>query len=100
REQQPDGSGELADLRRTVEVGLTAVSGRLDVIIERLEQQDKRATRHDQQIGDLDDRLDWVERTAVTRDDMEARQRRTISIVTVIVSAVGVVTTVVLALIT
>lgn len=95
----PHDPGELADLRRTVEVGLTAVSGRLDVIIERLEQQDKRADTHDEKIGTLDARLDSVERTAVTREDMEARQRRTISIVTVIVSAVGVITTVVLALV-
>lgn len=97
-------SSTLSDMRRVLEVGLTAVNGRLDVIIERLEQQDKRADLHASQIATLDSRMDAVEKTAVTREDMDARGRRTISIVaivvTIIVAAVGTLVTVILALVT
>ncbi|GAA0989274.1 hypothetical protein GCM10009551_045910 [Nocardiopsis tropica] len=87
-----DGGGTtLADIHRVVEVGLTAVNGRLDVVIERLEQQDKRADAHETQLATLDSRLDAVERAAVTREDMDARGRRTVSVVAVVVSGIGIV---------
>lgn len=98
------GGNTLADIHRVVEVGLTEVRGRLDVILSRLEQQDKRADRHEEQITGLDTRLDAVEKTAVTREDMDARSRRTISIVavvvTIIVALVGTLTTVFITLLT
>ncbi|MFL1441812.1 hypothetical protein [Nocardiopsis protaetiae] len=84
-------SSTLADMRRVLEVGLTELRGRLDVIIERLEQQDKRADAHAAQISELDGRLDTVEKTAVTREDMDARARRTISIVAIVVTCIGIV---------
>jgi hypothetical protein len=119
-----EGGTTLADVRRVLEVGLTAANGRLDVILSRLEQQDKRADQHEGQIAGLDTRLDAVERTATTRDetdtikmklgtletaavtraDMDARSRKTISIVavvvTIIVALVGTLTTVVITLVT
>ncbi|WP_117199264.1 hypothetical protein [Nocardiopsis sp. TNDT3] len=85
-----EGGTTLADVRRVVEVGLTAANGRLDVIIERLEQQDKRADQHAAQLATLDTRLDEVERAAVTREDMDARSRRTISIVALVVTGIGI----------
>ena len=94
----------LADIRRSVEVGLTGVNGRLDVIIERLDHHGRRVDQHEEQLGSLDARLDEVERTAVTREDMDARGRRTISIVALVVTGIGTViatlTAVILALVT
>jgi hypothetical protein len=98
------GGNTLADIHRVVEVGLTEVRGRLDVILSRLEQQDKRADQHENQIAGLDTRLDTVERTAVTREDMDARGRRTISIVALVVTGIGILvgtlTTVIITLVT
>lgn len=86
-----EDSNALADIRLAVEVGLTAVNGRLDVIIERLEHQDRRADQHAEQLVGLDARLDTVERTAVTREDMAARQHSTLGWVTVIVTVIGII---------
>lgn len=103
------GGNTLADIHRVVEVGLTEVRGRLDVILSRLEQQDKRADRHEEQITGLDTRLDAVERdkpnredteaiktrvgalesTAVTRADMDARQAASARTITIVVSIVA-----------
>lgn len=86
-----EDAGHLADIRRSVEVGLTGVNGRLDVIIERLDHHGRRVDQHEEQLTQLDTRLDAVERTAVTREDMDSRGRRTISIVALVVSAIGIV---------
>lgn len=99
-----DDTEGLADIRRSVEVGLTGVNGRLDVIIERLDHHGRRVDQHEERIGSLDARLDVVERTAITRQDMDARGRRTISIVALVVTGIGILiatlTTVILALAT
>lgn len=86
-----DDTEGLADIRRSVEVGLTGVNGRLDVIIERLDHHGRRVDQHEEQLASLDARLDAVERTAITRDDMDARGRRTISIVALVVTVIGIV---------
>ena len=86
-----DDSEGLADIQRSLEVGLIGVHGRLDVIIERLDHHGRRVDQHEEKISSLDSRLDTVEKTTVTRQDMEARAKRTISIVTVVVSAIGIV---------
>ncbi|WP_435107781.1 hypothetical protein [Nocardiopsis synnemataformans] len=105
-----EGGSALADIHRVVEVGLTAVNGRLDVIIERLEHQDRRADQHEAALAVLDTRLDGIDRamatredidrvttrvsaleqTAVTHTDMDARGRRTISIVALVVTGIGI----------
>ncbi|WP_017599191.1 hypothetical protein [Nocardiopsis lucentensis] len=85
----PDDS--LEGLRRTIEVGLAQVSGRLDVIIQRLEHQAARTDEHARQLGELDTRLDELERVTVTREDMDTRATRTIAITAVIVTGIGIV---------
>jgi len=86
-----DGTEGLADIRRSVEVGLTGVNGRLDVIIERLDHHGRRVDQHEEKLVGLDSRLDEVERTAITRQDMDARGRRTISVVALVVTVIGIV---------
>ena len=99
-----DDSEGLADIQRSLEVGLIGVHGRLDVIIERLDHHGRRVDQHEEKIGALDSRLDTVEKTAVTRQDMEARAKRTINIVAVVMTGIGILiatlTAVVLALAT
>lgn len=99
-----DDSEGLADIQRSLEVGLIGVHGRLDVIIERLDHHGRRVDQHEERIGHLDARLDQVERTAITRQDMDTRAKRTISIVTVVVAGIGILigalVTIILALVT
>lgn len=85
-----EDSNTLADIRRVMEVGLVAVNGRLDVIIERLEHQDRRADAHESQLASLDTRLDSLERHGVTHQQMDNRQKRTLGWVSVIVSLIGI----------
>lgn len=87
-----------------MEVGLTGVNGRLDVIIERLDHHGRRVDQHDEELTAIRGRLSTVEQTAVTREDMDSRGRRTVSIVavvvTIIVALVGTLTTVFITLLT
>lgn len=65
-------STEVAFLRlqSSLDVGLTRITGQLDVILQRLDQQDKRADDHAAQLAILDSRMDAIERTTATRDDL------------------------------
>ncbi|WP_017601659.1 hypothetical protein [Nocardiopsis lucentensis] len=85
----PDDS--LEGLRRTIEVGLAQVSGRLDVILQRLEHQAARTDEHARRLEELDARLDDVERVTVTREDMDTRATRTIAVTAVVVTGIGIV---------
>lgn len=45
---------ELAELRRTMEVGFTRVDGQLALLVQRTEQTDKTIDEHDQRITALE----------------------------------------------
>jgi hypothetical protein len=82
----------LAEFRRMTEVSLTRIEGQLALLIQRQDQQDRRADAHDTRLAALDTRLDLVERTQVTRSDMEERSRRTVAWMGVVMAIVSVLT--------
>lgn len=89
--EQQEVRDALARLERALEVGFARLSGRVDVVIQRLDQQDRRTDDHAQQIASLDQRLDVVERDAVTRQDLEQRQAASARTVTIVVSIIAIV---------
>jgi len=80
----------IADLTRQVQVGFTKVDGQLAVLLQRTEAMERRADQQARAIEDLQDRLGKVERDAVTRGDLDRRSGRTIALLSVVVAAVGV----------
>lgn len=48
-----------------------SVTGKLDLILQRLDQLDQRSEDHAQQLRDQDGRLDALERDTVTRADLK-----------------------------
>lgn len=89
-------ASEVAFLRlqSSLDVGITRITGQLDVILQRLDQQDKRGDDHASQLGTLDTRVDALERTAVTREDLERRQSAAARSVGIVVSVVAIVASV------
>jgi hypothetical protein len=98
---------ELALLRSELLLPLTELRGDVRLILQRMDQQDARAQEHGHQLALLDSRVDAVERTTVTREEMTAaieraradaaeqraedqkRADRRLTIVSIIVAAVG-----------
>jgi hypothetical protein len=80
----------IADLTRQVQVGFAKVDGQLAVLLQRTEAMERRADQQARAIEDLQDRLGKVEREAVTRGDLDRRSGRTIALLSVVVAAVGV----------
>jgi hypothetical protein len=80
----------IADLTRQVQVGFAKVDGQLAVLLQRTEAMERRADQQARAIEDLQDRLGKVERDAVTRGDLDRRSGRTIALLSVVVAAVGV----------
>ena len=79
----------LETLRRLVEVGFATTNGQIALILQRLEQADGRHAQLAEQVDGLEARLAEVERTAVTRDDLGARTRLIIAIMTVLLLVAG-----------
>lgn len=61
---------ELALLRSELLLPLTELRGDVRLILQRMDQQDARAQEHGHQLATLDSRVDVVERTTVTREEM------------------------------
>ncbi len=104
-DQQQEVRDALARLERTAEVGFARLAGRMDVVIERLDQQARRADEHAEQIATLDQRLDAVERdaatraevqqvrdTAVTHEELERRQAASHRVIGIIMGVLTLVT--------
>lgn len=83
---------ELALLKGELMLSLTRIEGQLALLIQRQDQQDRRADAHDTRLATLDTRLDLVERTQVTRADMDERSRRTVAWMGVVMAIVSVLT--------
>lgn len=103
--EQQEVRDALARLERALEVGFARLSGRVDVVIQRLDQQDRRTDDHAQQIVSLDQRLDVVERdaatraevqqvrdSAVTHEELERRQAASHRVIAVIMAVLTLVT--------
>lgn len=63
-------STELALLRSELLLPLTELRGDVRLILQRMDQQDARAQEHGHQLAQLDGRVDAVERTTVTREEL------------------------------
>jgi len=93
---QPSTVGEatlavaLQDLRRITEVGLTQVSGQLALLVQRLDQADERSSHLNQRLDRTDARVDQLERSAVTIEQLNARTNRVYILLGLLVSALGV----------
>lgn len=83
---------ELALLKSELMLSLTRIEGQLALLIQRQDQQDRRADAHDTRLSTLDSRLDVVERNQVTRADMEERSRRTVAWMGLVMATVSILT--------
>lgn len=99
-QQNPALELELAKLRGEVLVRLTEIHGQLTLFAQRAEQAAvraeeqardaaARAATQAEQIEGLDGRLDTVEKTQVTRSDMDKRSQRTLAWTALIVTIVS-----------
>jgi hypothetical protein len=82
----------ILNLQNSVDVGFARVEGQLALVIQRADQTDKLLTEHAEQIAAIDTRLDVVERSAVTREDMEKRQAASARTVGIVVSILALIT--------
>jgi len=80
----------IAELSRKIDFGFTKTDGQLAVLLQRTEAMERRADQQARVIEDLQDRLGKVERDAVTRGALDRRSGRTIALLSVVVAAVGV----------
>lgn len=85
----PDVQLGILNLQNSVDVGFARVEGQLALVIQRADQTDRRLTAHDDEIAELTDRVGTVERSAVTRSDMETRQASSARTITIVVSIVA-----------
>lgn len=101
----------ILGMRGSVDVRLTEITGALALLNQRSEAADRRADErekaHEERMTELakrittvDERLDIVERTAVTKTDLDNKGKRTVSVVAVIVSVAGLIITTIFGLIT
>lgn len=81
----------LAELSRKIDVGFTKTDGQLALLLQRTEAMERRADQQARDLESLESRLGKVERTAVTRSDMDKRTQRIIAIVAVLVAAAGII---------
>ncbi|WP_188197207.1 hypothetical protein [Nonomuraea sp. SYSU D8015] len=88
-DDMPSLAVSLETLRRLVEVGFERTSGQTALILQRLDQVDNRHAELATRVDEQDTRLAELERTAVTRNDLGARTRLIIAIVTVLLLVAG-----------
>ncbi|MER6891983.1 hypothetical protein [Streptomyces halstedii] len=72
----PDNTTRLelavTELRGSVDAGMARIEGSLALLVQRAEQSDRRADGHAGQLHRLDERVDTLERTGVTRIELDA----------------------------
>lgn len=85
-----DSALALSEFRREVSVALAEIRGDVRLVLQRGEQSERRMDDLARLVARLDERVDEVERTSVTRADLETRSGRTIAIIGLIVAATGV----------
>lgn len=89
----PSPSAEVALLRlqSSLDLGLEGIRGQLGLIIQRLDQQDRRADGHDADGEALEARVRDLEQTRVSAEELERRSRRQLGWTTVVVTVIGIV---------
>lgn len=70
---------------------MTELRGDVRLILQRLDQADERAAAQANELRRHDERLDALERTAVTKADIDRRIGRTIQVLSVIATVLGIV---------
>lgn len=91
-DQQPGVELALMDVRKTLEVGFAETRGSLALLLQRAEQTDTRLGEQAVRVEKIDGRLHTVETTAITKAELDARNRRVWTVVSVLVTAGGVIT--------
>lgn len=81
----------LSEFRREISVALAELRGDVRLMLQQGEQRDRRVEDLANGLTALDERLGDLERTAVTRDDLDRRSGRTITILGLVVASTGVV---------
>lgn len=82
-------STELAELRGELMTLLTRIEGDVRLVLHQIEQGARRADELDRRVERLDERMDQLESTRATREDLAERSRRTVQIISLIVSTAG-----------
>jgi len=91
----------ITELRGSMDAALARIEGRLELLVQRAEQADQRAADQAQQLRAQDGRLDTIERTMVTRGELDERDtraqaqanersRRTLAVLAIVVTALGI----------
>lgn len=81
---------ELALLRAELMTALTRIEGDVRLILQRLDQTDQRAADQARELRRHDERLDALERTAVTKADMDRSRTRTMQVLGLIATVLGI----------
>jgi len=83
----------IADLQRAMEVGFERLAGQLGgqiaLLGQRLDQADVHRVETVQRLDRYDERLDALERTSVTREEMTERSRRTVAVAGVVMTVLS-----------
>lgn len=69
---------------------MTELRGDVRLILQRLDQADKRAADQARELRRHDERLDALERTAVTKADMDRSRTRTMQVLGLIATVLGI----------
>lgn len=83
----------LANLQRSLEVGMVRIQGDLTLVLQRLDQSDARHADLAKRVDELEDRQITVEKGAVTKDDQSRGWNRGLGLVSVMVAAAGLMVT-------
>jgi hypothetical protein len=91
-----DGDSPVADvailrLQSSLDLGLSRIEGQLGVIMQRMDQQDRRSDSHGQEISALEARMREVEQSKVSTEELERRARRQLGWTTVVVAVIGII---------
>lgn len=90
----PDDAA-IAQLRSELLLRLTELSGDVRLILQRMDQMDTRAQEHGNALAALDGRVDAVERTTVTRQELDRRDEQVRAKTTQRLTVIGLIITVV-----
>lgn len=83
-------SVEYALLRSELLLPLTEMRADIRLILQRMDQGDARAADHAAQLKRLDERVDALERTTVTREEWTAQKRHYLAVWALVVTVVGI----------
>lgn len=83
----------LANLQRSLEVGMVKIQGDLTLVLQRLDQSDARHADLAKKVDELEKRQDSMEKGAVTKDDQSRGWSRGVGLLGVLIAAAGLVVT-------